>query len=72
MLRNDLLALYQQLLQELHSREKQQLEMQEELEMLKESLKSERQHLRDLTCDYEKLKALFDEKDSALQVIPCE
>lgn len=62
----------QQLLEELHSREKQQLEMQEELVMLKESLNSERQRLRDLTCDYEKLKALCDEKDSALQVIPCE
>ncbi|XP_074560216.1 kinesin-like protein KIN-14I [Curcuma longa] len=55
------------LLEELQSREKQQLEMQEELEMLKESLNSERQRLRDLTCDYEKLKALCDEKDSALQ-----
>lgn len=71
MIRNDLLAA-QQLLEELHSREKQQLEMQEELEMLKESLKSERQCLRDLTCDYEKLKVLCDEKASALQVIPCE
>ncbi|XP_074575269.1 kinesin-like protein KIN-14I isoform X2 [Curcuma longa] len=55
------------LLEELHSREKQQLEMQEELEMLKELLKSERQTLSDLTCDYDKVKALCDEKDSALQ-----
>lgn len=46
--------------------------MQEELEMLKELLKSERQTLSDLTCDYDKVKALCDEKDSALQVISCE
>lgn len=61
-----------QLLEELHLRDKQQLEMQKELEMHKELLKSERQTLRDLTCDYDKLKALCDEKDSALQVISCE
>ncbi|CAL9076791.1 unnamed protein product [Musa acuminata var. zebrina] len=55
------------LLEELCMREKQELEMQEELERLKESLRSERQCLRDVTYDCDNLKALCDEKDSSLQ-----
>lgn len=43
--------------------------MQAELEELKESLRLERQSLRDISCDCDKLKATCAEKDSALQVI---
>ncbi|KAJ8512707.1 hypothetical protein OPV22_003141 [Ensete ventricosum] len=55
------------LLEALCMREKRELEMQEELERLKESLRSERQCLRDVTYDCDNLKALCDEKDSSLQ-----
>ncbi|KAJ6809319.1 kinesin-like protein KIN-14I [Iris pallida] len=55
------------LLEELHTKQKQELEMQEELEGLKDSLQSERQNLKEIVGDRDNLKALCDEKDSALQ-----
>ncbi|KAJ6836328.1 kinesin-like protein KIN-14I [Iris pallida] len=55
------------LLKELHAKQKQELEMQEELEGLKDSLQSERQNLEEIVGDRDNLKALCDEKDSALQ-----
>jgi len=57
-----------QLLKELHAKKKQEIEMQEELEGLKESLQSERQSLKETISDRDKLKSLCEEKDSALQV----
>ncbi|XP_020265436.1 kinesin-like protein KIN-14I [Asparagus officinalis] len=56
-----------QLLEELHAKKKQEIEMQEELEGLKESLQSERLNLSDTISDRDKLKRLCQEKDSALE-----
>ncbi|THU58137.1 hypothetical protein C4D60_Mb03t11010 [Musa balbisiana] len=55
------------LLEELNLKEKREAEMQAELEELKESLRLEKQSLRDISCDRDKLKAICAEKDSALQ-----
>ena len=54
--------------EELHAKQKQELEMQEELQGLKNTLQSERQKLQEVINDRDKLKALCSEKDSALQV----
>lgn len=56
-----------QLLEELHAKKKQEIETQEELEGLKEALQSERQNLKEIISDRDKLKRLCEEKDSALQ-----
>ncbi|RZR86166.1 hypothetical protein BHM03_00013312 [Ensete ventricosum] len=56
-----------QLLEELNLKEKREAEMQVELEELKESSRLERQSLREISCDRDKLKAICAEKDSALQ-----
>ncbi|XP_058069512.1 kinesin-like protein KIN-14I isoform X2 [Magnolia sinica] len=55
------------LLDELLERQKQELEMQEELQGLKDSLQSEKQNLREVICDRDKHRVLCEEKDSALQ-----
>lgn len=52
---------------ELRAKQKQQIEMQEELEGVKDSLLSEKQNLKEVICDRDKLRTLYDEKDSALQ-----
>ncbi|KAB1200217.1 Kinesin-like calmodulin-binding protein [Morella rubra] len=56
-----------QLLQELHEREKQEVKMQEEIEDLKESLRSDKQSLAKVMCDRDRLRSWCDEKDKALQ-----
>lgn len=53
---------------ELRAKQKQEIEMQEELEGVKDSLLSEKQNLREVIRDRDKLRKLYDEKDSALQV----
>ncbi|XP_058073306.1 kinesin-like protein KIN-14I [Magnolia sinica] len=55
------------LLDELRQKQKEEVEMQEELEGLKDSLQSEKQNLNEVICDRDKLRALCDEKDSSLQ-----
>lgn len=52
----------------MRAKQKQQIEMQEELEGVKDSLLSEKQNLKEVICDRDKLRTLYDEKDSALQV----
>jgi hypothetical protein len=47
---------------------KQETEMQEELEGLKDTLQSERQSSKEVKNELDKLKSLCDEKESALQV----
>lgn len=55
------------LLEDLHEKQKHEAKMLEELEDLKDILKSDKQNLAELTCDRDKLRSLCDEKDSALQ-----
>ncbi|XP_050132270.1 kinesin-like protein KIN-14E isoform X1 [Malus sylvestris] len=56
-----------QLLEELREKQKQEANMQEELESLKQSLASEKQNLTEVRCDHDRLRLLCDEKDMALQ-----
>ncbi|GMY11037.1 kinesin-like protein KIN-14E isoform X2, partial [Fagus crenata] len=56
-----------QLLQELHEKQKQEVKMQEELDELKESLRSEKQNVAKVTSDRDRLRSWCDEKDNALQ-----
>lgn len=56
-------------MEELHEKQKQKLEIEEELELVKHSLGSETQTLAEVTSDCSKLRLLCEEKDSALQVI---
>ncbi|KAM1174125.1 hypothetical protein ACFX13_027373 [Malus domestica] len=56
-----------QLLEELREKQKQEANMQEELESLKQSLESEKQNLTEVRCDHDRLRSLCDEKDMALQ-----
>nr|XP_029118654.1 kinesin-like protein KIN-14I isoform X2 [Elaeis guineensis] len=55
------------LLEELHTKQKQELKMQEELQGLKDTLQSDRQNLQEVIRDRDKLQTLCGEKDSALQ-----
>ncbi|XP_057851588.2 kinesin-like protein KIN-14I isoform X2 [Cryptomeria japonica] len=57
-----------QLLEELRGKEKREMELQDELEGLKDSLQSERRALSDVVLDRDKYRALFSEKESALQM----
>ena len=57
-----------QLVEDLRGKKKQEENMLEELENLKDILRSDKQNLAELTCDRDKLISLCDEKDSALQV----
>ncbi len=56
------------MLQELHEKQKQEVKMQEELDELKESLRSEKQNVAKVTSDCDRLRSWCDEKDNALQV----
>ncbi|KAK1259808.1 hypothetical protein QJS04_geneDACA001425 [Acorus gramineus] len=56
------------LLEELREKQKQEIELKEELEGLKNSLQSEKENIREVNCVRDKLKSLLEEKDSALQV----
>ncbi|KAL5752236.1 hypothetical protein ACOSP7_022423 [Xanthoceras sorbifolium] len=55
------------LLEELHEKKTQEVKMQEELESLKDSLRSEKQKLAEVSSDRDRLKSLCNEKDSDLQ-----
>lgn len=57
-----------QLLEDLHERQKQESEMQEELDNLKYNLSSEKQNLAAAAYDCDKFRSLCDEKDAELQV----
>lgn len=56
------------LVEDLRGKKKQEENILEELENLKDILRSDKQNLAQLTCDRDKLRSLCDEKDSALQV----
>ncbi|CAN1175671.1 Kinesin-like protein KIN-14E [Linum perenne] len=56
-----------QLVQELHARQEQELRLQDELEALRDSFRSEQQNLATVTVDRDRLKSLCAEKDIALQ-----
>ncbi|XP_028090997.1 kinesin-like protein KIN-14E isoform X4 [Camellia sinensis] len=56
-----------QLLEELHEKQKQEAGLQEELERFKDFLRSEKQNVEEVTCDRDKLRSLCDQKDLALQ-----
>ncbi|XP_044509281.1 kinesin-like protein KIN-14E isoform X1 [Mangifera indica] len=53
--------------EELHEKEKQEIKMQEQLESLKDSLKTEKQKLAEVESDRDRLKLLCHEKDTDLQ-----
>lgn len=57
-----------QLLEELRGKEKREMELQDEVEGLKDSLQSERRALSEVVLDRDKYRALFSEKESALQM----
>lgn len=59
----------EQLLEELAAKERQETKMQEELEVLKNTLQSQRKFLEEAVADRDKLKQLCDEKDSSLQAV---
>ncbi|GLT82481.1 hypothetical protein SLE2022_008470 [Rubroshorea leprosula] len=56
-----------QLLGELHEMQKQEVQTQEELESLKNSLRLEKENLAQITIDRDRLKSLCEENDAALQ-----
>lgn len=56
------------MLEDLRDKQKQELKIQEDLEELKESLRSDKQSLAKVTCDRDRLRSWCDEKDKALQV----
>ncbi|MQL94013.1 hypothetical protein Taro_026663, partial [Colocasia esculenta] len=53
---------------ELHAKQKKEMELRDELEGLKDSLQFERQHLKEATNERNQLQTLCDEKEAALQV----
>eukprot|EP01018_Ginkgo_biloba_P032013 Gb_25781 [translate_table: standard] len=57
-----------QLSEELRIRERKEIEIQEELEGLKDSLQAERGTLSEVVQDRDKFRALFEEKEAALQM----
>ncbi|KAJ6753424.1 MYOSIN-VIIA-LIKE PROTEIN [Salix purpurea] len=58
----------EQLLEELHEKQDQEVKLQEQLEGLKDSLRSQKQNLAEVQCDRDRLKSLCAEKDAAFQV----
>jgi len=54
--------------EDLQLKTKQETEMQEELEGLRDTLQSERLSFKDVKSELDKLKSLCDEKEYALQV----
>ncbi|KAI0502235.1 hypothetical protein KFK09_017182 [Dendrobium nobile] len=55
------------LLEELHAKEKREIEMQEELEGLRDSLQAGKENLQEIINERDKLKTLYDEKEADLQ-----
>ncbi|XP_068652513.1 kinesin-like protein KIN-14I [Aristolochia californica] len=55
------------LLDELRAKQNQEIEMHEELEVLKHSLQFEKQNLEEIICHRDKLQMLCDDKDKVLQ-----
>ncbi|KAI9165050.1 hypothetical protein LWI28_006622 [Acer negundo] len=55
------------LLEELHEKKKQEVKLQEELEGMKDFLRSEKQKLAKVTSDRDELRSLCNEKDTDLQ-----
>jgi hypothetical protein len=55
-------------LEELHEKQNQEVKLQEQLEGLKDSLRSAKQNLAEVECDRDRLKSLCAEKDAAFQV----
>ncbi|XP_020588180.1 kinesin-like protein KIN-14I isoform X2 [Phalaenopsis equestris] len=55
------------LLEELRAQQKREVQLQEELKGLKDSLQSEKENLQEIINDRDKLKILYDEKATALQ-----
>jgi len=53
---------------DLREKQEKEVEMQEQLEGLKESLKANKQNLEAVTSDRERLRSLCNKKDQALQV----
>ncbi|KAL3612797.1 hypothetical protein D5086_003817 [Populus alba] len=62
----------EQLLEELHEKQNQEVKLQEQLEGLKDSLRSAKQNLAEVECDRDRLKSLCAEKDAAFQVVLSE
>ncbi|KAA8547628.1 hypothetical protein F0562_004057 [Nyssa sinensis] len=56
-----------QLLEDFREKQKQLVKMHEELESLKDLLRSEKQNLAEVTCESDKFRSLCNEKDSELQ-----
>ncbi|CAK9139640.1 unnamed protein product [Ilex paraguariensis] len=56
-----------QVVENLHEKQKEEVNIKEELEGMKDNLRSEMQNLADVTCDRDKLRSLCEEKDSELQ-----
>ncbi|MBA0608177.1 hypothetical protein Godav_020419, partial [Gossypium davidsonii] len=56
-----------QLLGELHEKQKQELKTQEELECLKNALRKEKEDLMEVMLDRDRIRSLCEEKDTALQ-----
>ncbi|XP_023539275.1 kinesin-like protein KIN-14I [Cucurbita pepo subsp. pepo] len=57
----------EQLLKELHEKNKQEVVLQEEMETLKESLRFEKQNLAEATRSLERLRSQYDEKNKEHQ-----
>lgn len=57
----------ERLLEEFREKEKEEVKVQEELEAVKDSLRSEKQNLAEVTRDRDQLMLLCNRKDSALQ-----
>lgn len=55
--------------EELHEKQRNKTIMQEEVETLKDMLRSEKQTLEELSYEYNELRTLCEEKESALQVL---
>ncbi|GMI68275.1 ZWICHEL, KINESIN-LIKE CALMODULIN-BINDING PROTEIN, POTATO KINESIN-LIKE CALMODULIN-BINDING PROTEIN [Hibiscus trionum] len=56
-----------QLLGELHEKQKQELKTQEELECLKNALRKEKEDLMEVKLERDRIRSLCEEKDAALQ-----
>lgn len=55
-------------MEELHEKQNQEVKLQEQLEGLKDSLRSAKQNLAEVECDRDRLKSLCAERDATLQV----
>lgn len=57
-----------QLQEDVREMQNQEIKIKEELENLKDEFRSQKQYLGEIINERDKLRALCDEKDSALQV----